>query len=102
MTPLNDVFKVIRCQAIIKALDQSYDCCSPEHLVFEGQEHEWKEELKNRRERDSLPSDVIAQRRDGIALALAVMQNALSNHSGHLTGTWLQKFAIPSGSSTQR
>eukprot|EP00971_Amphidinium_carterae_P342240 6481482-Amphidinium_carterae.2 len=83
MTPTNDVFKIIRCQAIVKALEEAeYDCCDADYLVFEGQEREWKEELKNQRTRDTCPSNLMMMRRDGIAIALRVMQYGIDQPFG--------------------
>eukprot|EP00971_Amphidinium_carterae_P242757 4820165-Amphidinium_carterae.1 len=64
MNPANDVFKMIRCQAIVQALDEElYECCTSDYLVFEGQEAECKEELKHQRTRQSCPSNLMMRRR---------------------------------------
>eukprot|EP00971_Amphidinium_carterae_P284041 5639532-Amphidinium_carterae.1 len=57
MNPGNDVFKTLRCQAIVEALNEQeyYPYCNPDYLVFEGQEAEWIEELQYRSRRHSGP-----------------------------------------------
>eukprot|EP00971_Amphidinium_carterae_P351214 6491979-Amphidinium_carterae.1 len=51
MNPANDVFKMLRChglQAIMQAIDEAlYECFCTDHLVFEGQEAEWINQLKS-------------------------------------------------------
>eukprot|EP00971_Amphidinium_carterae_P287722 5712096-Amphidinium_carterae.1 len=82
MTPLNDIFKVLRCKAIIEALDTNFDCCDTDNLVFEGQEYECGEELKARRTRNSCPSDLWAMRRDGILNAIRVVKTGIEAPEG--------------------
>eukprot|EP00971_Amphidinium_carterae_P098063 1940315-Amphidinium_carterae.1 len=67
MNPGNDVFKMLRCQAIVEALNEEeyYPCCSADYLVFEGQEAEWIEELQHRARRQSGPSNLMLMRREG-------------------------------------
>eukprot|EP00971_Amphidinium_carterae_P133704 2648437-Amphidinium_carterae.1 len=83
MNPVNDVFKVIRCQAVIQALEeQHYECCDTDHLVFEGQEAEWKEELKHQKNRETCPSNLMMMRRGGIVTALRVMTSGVNQPDG--------------------
>eukprot|EP00971_Amphidinium_carterae_P300723 5975103-Amphidinium_carterae.1 len=67
MNPGNDVFKMLRCQSIVEALNEEeyYPCCCVDHLVFEGQEAEWVEELQYRGRRHTGPSDLMRMRREG-------------------------------------
>eukprot|EP00971_Amphidinium_carterae_P322017 6400913-Amphidinium_carterae.1 len=83
MCPANDVFKTLRCQAIVQALDEElYECCDSNYLVFEGQEAEWKEESKYQRKRQSCPSNLMMMRRDGILTALRMMKMGMDQPDG--------------------
>eukprot|EP00971_Amphidinium_carterae_P029513 581100-Amphidinium_carterae.1 len=83
MCPANDVFKNLRCQAIVQALNEErYECCDTDYLVFEGQEAEWREELKYRKKRQSCPSNLMMMRRDGILTAVKMMTMAMEQPDG--------------------
>eukprot|EP00971_Amphidinium_carterae_P328188 6459929-Amphidinium_carterae.1 len=83
MNPANDVFKMLRCQAIVEALNEEhYACCDPNYLVFEGQEAEWKEELKRQRKRQSCPSNLMMMRREGVETALQTMKAGMAKPEG--------------------
>eukprot|EP00971_Amphidinium_carterae_P002921 57156-Amphidinium_carterae.1 len=76
MNPGNDVFKTLRCQAIVEALGEKeqYPFCNADYLVFEGQEEEWIEELRAREYRNSCPDDIVLMRREGVDMAIKTMR----------------------------
>eukprot|EP00971_Amphidinium_carterae_P129077 2556987-Amphidinium_carterae.1 len=83
MNPGNDVFKMLRCQAIVDALnEQKYACCDPNYLVFEGQEAEWIEELRHRAKRQSGPSNIMLMRREGVDTAIMMMKIGMAKPDG--------------------
>eukprot|EP00971_Amphidinium_carterae_P311822 6198053-Amphidinium_carterae.1 len=84
MNPGNDVFKMLRCQAIVEALNQEeyYPCCNTDYLVFEGEEAEWIEELQHRARRQSGPTDLMQMRRERVDTAIMTMKIGMATPEG--------------------
>eukprot|EP00971_Amphidinium_carterae_P261854 5194212-Amphidinium_carterae.1 len=84
MNPGNDVFKMLRCQSIVEALNdlQWYPCCCIDHLAFEGQEAEWIEALKDLEKRQSGLTDLMQMRREGVDTAVKTMRIGMAAPEG--------------------